>query len=350
LPVPAGAWANAQVLVTVGHRSPSGLVRVLASTLLVTGVLGCASVPDGGPTAVASTTTSGASPTRGSAPAPTTDPVAPAPGTTSSATSLRPSPLPQPLSTSRPRVRRPPPLVLPPVAGSFDYQLGGAYTPPPGVATVERDRSSAPARRTYGICYVNAFQTQPEELAWWKAWHGGVLLQAGGTLVEDPDWPGEVLLDTSTPAKRAEAAGVVGAWIDRCAAKGFRAVELDNLDSWTRSAGMLTSASNVAFVKLLVARAHTRHLAVAQKNTAELAPQGRRIGFDFAVAEECQVYGECGAYTSAYGRHVIEVEYTDNGIAAFTQACAARRRQISVVLRDRDLVPAGDAGYVYRRC
>jgi hypothetical protein len=240
--------------------------------------------------------------------------------------------------------------VLPPAGGQVDYQLGGAYTPPSGTAVVARDRSSTPAPSTYGICYVNAFQTQPDELDWWRAHHPGVLLLNGGTYVEDPDWPGEVLLDISTPAKMAEAAAVVGAWIDACAAKGYRAVELDNLDSWTRSGGRLTSASNVAFARLLVARAHARRLAVAQKNTAELAPLGRQIGFDFAVAEECQVDGECGAYTSAYGRHVIEVEYTDNGPEAFAQACAARGQQISVVLRDRNLVPAGGDGYVYRRC
>jgi hypothetical protein len=240
--------------------------------------------------------------------------------------------------------------VLPPVARRFDYQLGGPYTPPSGTRIVERDRSNAPASWTYGICYVNAFQTQPDDLAWWKAHHPAVLLANAGTYVEDPDWPGEVLLNTSTARMRAEAAAVVAGWIDGCAANGYRAVELDNLDSWTRSGGRLTSASNLAFARLLVARAHARRLAAAQKNTAELAPQGRQIGFDFAVAEECQVNGECGAYTSAYGRHVIEVEYTDNGLEAFAQACAARGQQISIVLRDRKLVPPGGNGYVYRRC
>jgi hypothetical protein len=240
--------------------------------------------------------------------------------------------------------------VLPPAGGRVDYQLGGAYPPPSGTRLVERDPSSAPAAGTYGICYVNAFQTQPDELAWWKAHHPGVLLADAGTYVEDPDWPGEVLLDTSTARKQAEAAAVVGGWIEGCAAKGYRAVELDNLDSWTRSGGRLTSGSDVAFARLLVARAHAAHLAVAQKNAAELASQGRGIGFDFAIAEECQVYGECAAYTSAYGLRVIEVEYTDDGLDAFTQACAARGGQISVVLRDRGLVPAGVTGYAYQRC
>ena len=299
---------------------------MLASAGLIAAVLGCTPVPRSGPVAV--------------------------PSTSSAARSTRPQVI--PVTPGTPPAKRTPrspiPIALPPVAGRFDYQLGGAYTAPSGTTIVERDRSSAPAPGAYGICYVNAFQTQPNELAHWQANHAGVLLAAGDTYVEDPDWPGEVLIDTSTPAKRAEAAAVVGAWIDGCAAMGYRAVELDNLDSWTRSAGRLTATSNVAFARLLVARSHARGLAVAQKNAAEIAPEGPGIGFDFAVAEECQVYADCGAYTSAYGEHVIEVEYADKGVDAFAQACAARGRQISVVLRDRGLVPAGDDAYVYRHC
>lgn len=241
-------------------------------------------------------------------------------------------------------------VALPPVRAGFDYQLGGAYPPPEGVTVVTRDRTATPAHGAYGICYVNAFQTQPDELSWWQAHHPGVLLRRPGGYVEDPDWPGEVLLDTSTPAKRAELLAVVGSWIDGCARKGFKAVEPDNLDSWSRSGGRLPSTADTAFAALLTARAHARGLAVAQKNTAELAPRGRKLGFDFAVAEECQVYDECDAYTAAYNSHVLEVEYTDNGLDAFTQACRARGHQISIILRDRDLVAPGDPGYVYQTC
>jgi hypothetical protein len=73
-------------------------------------------------------------------------------------------------------------------------------------------------------------------------------------------------------------------------------------------------------------------------------------GFDFAIAEECQVYSECASYTRAYGRHVIEVEYTDNGRWYYRRACAARGNRISVILRDRDVLPRGHTGYVYRAC
>ena len=159
------------------------------------------------------------------------------------------------------------------------------------------------------------------------------------------------MLDTSTAAKRRALAAIVGGWIDGCASAGFRAVEPDNLDSWARSRGAVTRADNLAFAALLIARAHARGLAIAQKNAAEVAPEGRGLGFDFAIAEECQPYHECDAYLRAYGPRVIEVEYPDNGgSASFAAACRARGDRISIVYRDRDVTPPGRPGHVERRC
>lgn len=238
------------------------------------------------------------------------------------------------------------------VAACFDYQLGGAYGPPPGVRVVVRDRAAPPAPGSYGICYVNAFQTQPEETAWWQAYHDDLLLhREATTYVSDPDWPGEVLLDTSTAGKRQAIAAIVGGWIDGCARAGYQAVEPDNFDSWARSRSRLSREDNLELAKLLVDHAHRRGLAIAQKNAAEVAPVGRTdVGFDFAVVEECQVYDECDAYLAAYDGRVLEIEYTDNGRDAFAAACAARRGAGSVILRDRDLVPAGEADHVYEAC
>jgi hypothetical protein len=217
---------------------------------------------------------------------------------------------------------------------------------------VTRDRTDAPAPGTYGICYVNAFQTQPGETAWWTAHHPDLLLRdRAGHLVGDPDWPGEYLLDVRTPAERAALLRIVGDWFDGCARSGYRAIEPDNLDSWTRSHAQLTRDQGLAFAALLVQRAHARGLAVAQKNAAELGSLGRtRVGFDFAVAEECQVYDECGVYLAAYGAHVIEIEYTDTPRAGYTAACSARGARVSVLLRDREVVPRGAAGYVFEHC
>ncbi|SNY60946.1 endo alpha-1,4 polygalactosaminidase [Paractinoplanes atraurantiacus] len=231
----------------------------------------------------------------------------------------------------------------PPANGLFDYQLGGAYQPAAGVTIVDRDRTAPALPDIYGICYVNAYQTQPGENDWWQAEHPDLVLKK-----EDPDWPGEHLLDISTPAKRAALGEIVGGWFAGCAASGFRAVEPDNLDSYTRSGGLLSEEHAVAYAQILVVKAHESGLAIGQKNAADF--DGRRIGFDFAVTEECAVYDECGTYLGRYGDQVYEIEYTDNGIGAYRQACRDHGARISIILRDRDVIPQGEAGYHYESC
>ena len=242
-------------------------------------------------------------------------------------------------------------MTLPPANGRFDYQIGGSYAPAAGVRVVDRDRMAAPVSGTYTICYVNAFQSQPEDKAFWTGRHRDLLVAKNGKLVTDPNWPGEYLLDTSTADKRNRLAAIENAWIDGCATSGFRAVEPDNLDSWTRSKGVLGPSDNVAFATLLTKRAHAKGLAAAQKNTNQLGTSGKtKVGFDFAIAEECQVYDECGDYTDVYGANVIEIEYTDNPRRFYTRACQRQGRQISVILRDRDVVARGESGYHYENC
>ncbi|MFI6010639.1 endo alpha-1,4 polygalactosaminidase [Streptomyces sp. NPDC051243] len=236
---------------------------------------------------------------------------------------------------------------LPEPGVAFDYQIGGAYPPPTGVRAVSRDRTAKPAPGVYNICYVNAFQAQPDAESWWEDHHPDLLLRDDdGALVVDEDWD-EALLDISTAAKRERLAGIVGKWIDGCAEAGFQAIEADNLDSNERSDGLLTAADDLAFGKLLAARAHAAGLAIGQKNAAGMAQQGRRLGFDFAVAEECGQYDECGAYADAYDDRVLVIEYRADGLAA---ACAGWGDRLSVVLRDLDVVKAGESGYRRRTC
>ncbi|WP_435824020.1 endo alpha-1,4 polygalactosaminidase [Actinoplanes missouriensis] len=240
------------------------------------------------------------------------------------------------------------PWTPPPAGAGFDYQLGGTYPPPAGVTVVSRDREAPPAAGLYNVCYVNAYQAQPGAEQWWETHHPGLLLRdSGGDLVIDEDWD-EALLDFSTAAKRAELAAVVGAWIDRCAADGFQAVEADNLDSYTRSRGMLSQEQAIRYATTLNARAHAAGLASGQKNTAELSgADARAAGFDFAVTEECAAFDECDVYTASYGDHVLVVEYTRDGFAA---ACDAYRGRLSIVLRDRDVSTPDSGGYVRDAC
>lgn len=238
------------------------------------------------------------------------------------------------------------PWKLPPASAPFDYQLGGAYTPPAGVQIVVRDRKASPASGLYNICYVNGFQVQPNEESFWLTNHPDLILRDGnGQPIIDADW-NEMMIDVGTAKKRADVATIVGGWIKGCATAGYDAVEIDNLDSFSRSKGRLTENDAVATMALFSKAAHDNGLAIAQKNSAELVGRRAQMGTDFVVAEECNTYKECGTFTGAYGNQVFVVEYRQ---ADFSAGCKAFP-QLSIILRDLNLVTPGKPGYVYKRC
>ncbi|KAG7093134.1 hypothetical protein E1B28_009417 [Marasmius oreades] len=265
-----------------------------------------------------------------------------------------------------------------PANGKFDYQIGGAYTPDVDVQVVTRDRTDSPAPNKYNICYINAFQTQTDDNAFWKCKFFYLALsdpqpifihiapaperdhlllrRANGNYFIDPGWPGEILFDTSTAANREEIATIINGWISGCQQSGFSAIEPDNFDSYSRSNGRLTFNNNVQLAKLLADYAHSLNMAFGQKNAAEKSVQAKAgAGFDFAIAEQCQEFDECDSYTDVYGNQVLEIEYYDtglsgNGLDNFNDACQARGSQISVIFRDVDVKPAGANGRVYQEC
>ncbi len=249
---------------------------------------------------------------------------------------------------------------LPPTDGVLDYQLGAAYDEvdvgdgPVRPDVVVRDATAAPLPGAYSVCYVNGFQTQPGETDRWLDGHEDLLLHdADGTLVVDPDWPDEHVLDPSTPEQRDGILAILGAVVTGCADAGFDAVELDNLDTWTRFDAIDEDGAH-ALARAYVDLAHDAGLAVAQKNAAEIATVAHDdLGFDLAVTEECAVFDECAAYTDVYGDHVLQVEYPDALAAAgltFDDVCARDDRPPLTVLRDRDLVGPDDPGYAYASC
>jgi hypothetical protein len=238
-------------------------------------------------------------------------------------------------------------ITLPPVNAGFDSQLGGDYAPPAGVDIVSRDRLSSPAPGLYNICYVNAYQTQGGDRSFWLNQHAALVLRdSGGNPVIDVNWPDEMMLDTSSAEKRAGLAAVMQTWMADCAARGFSAIEIDNLDSYTRSGGRLSEDDAVAYMGLLSQAAHALGLAIAQKNGSELTGRKAELGTDFVIAESCSVYNECGAYTRGYGDHVLFIEYDR---ASFQKGCTSFP-QVSIVLRDQLLSPSGARGYVFQGC
>jgi len=240
---------------------------------------------------------------------------------------------------------------LPPAGAVADYQLGGAYPLPQGATVVARDSTDEPAAGAYSICYLNGFQSQPAETSSWIADRPDLVLRDEAGPVIDANWPDEIVFDTSTEAKQAGILEVIGPLIDGCAAAGFDAVEFDNLDSFTRTGGLLTASDNFALASSYVDRAHAVGLAAAQKNTAEHARLlHEESGFDFAVVEECWRFEECGLYTAVYGDRVIDIEYVDDLRADFAETCADPEAAGTTILRDRDLVRAGEPGYTFAHC
>ena len=222
-----------------------------------------------------------------------------------------------------------------PTGTDVDYQLGGAASAPANVGIVVRDRAEQPQAGRYNVCYVNGFQTQENERAFWLKRPALILRERSGAPVIDEAW-GEFLLDLRTPDKRKRIAKIVTRWTKGCAKHGFDAVEYDNLDSFTRSHRLLTRKDALKFARLLTKGAHRNGLAAGQKNLAGF--DGHRVGYDFAVSEECGHYDECAAYVDDFGDQVLMIEY---GAGDFEATCDGYGDTHAVVLRDRDLTPEG---------
>jgi hypothetical protein len=248
-----------------------------------------------------------------------------------------------------------------PVDAGFDYQIGGDYDPADGVETVSRDwfaGSPLAGDPTYSICYVNAFQTQPDEPGVDRPdersdWPDELVLTDLG---DDPNWEGEYLIDISTAERREAALAHITPMIETCAGKGFDAVEYDNLDSWVRFDHSTPAdqvpfgrTEAVAFAELLVDAAHRLGLAAAQKNTLALTREESidLIGFDFAVAEQCGEFDECDGYRAVFGDRLVVIEYSEAG---FEAACSTVGDSVSVVLRDLDVTTPDAESYRFEMC
>ncbi len=121
-------------------------------------------------------------------------------------------------------------------------------------------------------------------------------------------WPGERWLDIRrTDLLRP----IIAERFDMCRAKGFDAVEPDNVDGYANDTGFpLTAAEQLVFNRMVAALAHQRGLALALKNDPDQVPQ--LVGdFDFAVVEQCAEYQECDQFEPfvAAGKAVFEAEY-----------------------------------------
>lgn len=149
-------------------------------------------------------------------------------------------------------------------------------------------------------------------------------------------WPGEKWLDIRQIDKLAP---LLRARLDLCAAKGFEAVEPDNLEIYDNDTGFpLTYQDQLKYARWLADEAHRRGLAIGLKNAPEMVSDALPI-FDFAIAEDCFVQGWCDAllpFVQA-GKAVFAAEYTDTGVD-FQAACAwGRNHHIRFIQKNRIL-------------
>ncbi len=104
-------------------------------------------------------------------------------------------------------------------------------------------------------------------------------------------WPGEKWLDI----RRIDLLGpIMQSRMDMCAAKGFDAIEPDNMDGYANKTGFpLTYADQLRYNKWLADEAHQRGLSIAMKNN-EAQVKDLLPYYDFAITEDCFDGRWCG--------------------------------------------------------
>ena len=190
----------------------------------------------------------------------------------------------------------------PPVNAPFDYQIGGAYPPRRRSRRRPRPARRRPRPASYDVCYVNAFQTQPDEATWWKTNHDDLLLRRRRA----PTWStasGTRCCSTRRPRRSARrCARVVGGWIDGCRRSGLQRGRARQPRLATAGA---QAADQAGQHRLRQAARRARARGGPGDRAEERPPTRRRTasasGFDFAIAEECQATTSAATTPSAYG-------------------------------------------------
>ena len=175
------------------------------------------------------------------------------------------------------------------------------------------------------VCYISA--------GTWEKWRPDAALYPKNVKGKSNGWAGEKWIDI----RRLDVLGpILEARMDMCDAKGFDAVEFDNVDGYANKTGFkLTAADQLAFNRWLAGEAHGRGLGVGLKN--DLDQVDDLVGsFDFAINEQCAKYKECALLSPfvAAGKPVFEIEYNLPKTKFCAQAAAlgfaAMRKRLSL--------------------
>src|SRR6266508_518968 len=149
-------------------------------------------------------------------------------------------------------------------------------------------------------------------------------------------WPKEKWLDI----RRLDLlAPIMRARLDVCKAKGFDAVEPDNMEIHSNGSGFAIKYQHqIKYALWLAEEAHQRGLAIGIKNAAD---QVRDLidHFDFAITEDAFYYRwaeKMQPFVEA-GKPVFAAEYDDTGVD-FASACKrARELGFSIIQKHRIL-------------
>jgi hypothetical protein len=151
------------------------------------------------------------------------------------------------------------------------------------------------------VCYVDAGSYEN-----WRTDAAKFPAAVRGTALDG--WAGEQWLDVRNwDALRP----ILTARFEDCKAKGFDAVDPDNMDGYSNDTGFpLTAADQLTYNRRVADLAHGLGLAVGLKNDLDQV-KALQPAFDFAVNEQCAKYKECGllAPFTTSGKPVFHVEY-----------------------------------------
>ena len=152
------------------------------------------------------------------------------------------------------------------------------------------------------VCYI--------DVGTWEKWRPDAKKFPKSVLGKDVSgWPGEKWLDI----RRIDILGpIMKARMDLCQAKGFDAMEPDNVDGYANHTGFpLSYNDQIVYNTFAASAAHAHGLSVGLKNDLDqindLLPS-----FEWALDEQCFQYNECGKLLPFIkaGKAVFEVEYS----------------------------------------
>lgn len=137
------------------------------------------------------------------------------------------------------------------------------------------------------------------------------------------DWDGERWGDPRKTSLHA----FLGKRMDRCKALGADGLELDNMDqhgNQEESGIKISKAENIASQIILAKLAHSKGLAIFQKNAGDISKELVQH-FDGAYVESCHRYDECDAFKAYKGKPVAMIEYGLTSCAPFEGAVCQKK-------------------------